>query len=137
MNQGERSAPGADRPLAFVTGGSSAIGFELAKQLAQHGHDVAISGSSERAHTSAESLRELGVDAWSHQADAGTYDGVEAFWRFVEDLGRPVDVAVLKRRHRQRRSVRRHRPGRPPAGAGHQRHRYHPHVHDRSSRGRR
>jgi hypothetical protein len=26
--------------------------------------------------------------AWSHQADASTYDGVEAFWRFIESLGR-------------------------------------------------
>jgi hypothetical protein len=23
-----------------------------------------------------------------HQADASTYDGVEAFWRFIEALGR-------------------------------------------------
>ena len=56
---------------------------------------MAISGSSDRVHASADRLRELGVEAWSHQADAGTYDGVEAFWRFVERLGRPVDVAVL------------------------------------------
>jgi hypothetical protein len=26
--------------------------------------------------------------ARSHQADASTYDGVEAFWRFIESLGR-------------------------------------------------
>jgi short-subunit dehydrogenase len=83
------------RPLAFVTGGSSGIGYELAEQLAQHGHDLAISGSSERVHASANGLRELGVQAWSHQADAATYDGVESFWRFIESLGRPVDVAVL------------------------------------------
>jgi NAD(P)-dependent dehydrogenase (short-subunit alcohol dehydrogenase family) len=83
------------RPFAFVTGGSSGIGYALAVQLAQHGHDVAISGSSDRVHASAERLREHGIDAYPHQADAATYDGVEAFWRFVEDLGRPVDVAVL------------------------------------------
>ncbi len=82
------------RPLAFVTGASSGIGYELAKQLAQHGYDVAISGSSDRVHGSA-ALRELGGDAWSQQADASTYDGVEAFWRFIESLGRPVEVAVL------------------------------------------
>jgi short-subunit dehydrogenase len=83
------------RPFAFVTGGSSGIGYELAAQVARHGHDVAISGSSDRVHDSAERLRALGVEAWSHQADASTYDGVESFWRFVEALGRPVDLAVL------------------------------------------
>jgi hypothetical protein len=40
-------------------------------------------------------MRELRGDAWSHQADASTYDGVEAFSRFIESLGRPVEVAVL------------------------------------------
>jgi short-subunit dehydrogenase len=86
---------GTDRPLALVTGGSSGIGYELARQLAEHGHDVAISGSSGRIHESAAKLRKLGVDAWSHQADASTHEGVESFWRVVEGLGRPVDVAVL------------------------------------------
>ena len=86
---------GTQRPLAFVTGASSGIGFELAAELARHGHDLAISGSSERVHDSAARLRELGGEVWSHQADAGTYDGVASFWRFIEHLGRPVDVAVL------------------------------------------
>jgi short-subunit dehydrogenase len=83
------------RPLAFVTGGSSGIGYALAEELARHGHDVAISGSSDRVHQSAERLRALGGHAWSHQADAATHEGVESFWRVVESLGRPVDVAVL------------------------------------------
>ena len=83
------------RPLAFVTGAFSGIGYAPAEQLAQQGFDVAISGSSDRVHESARKLRELGGDAWSHLADAGTYDGVEAFWRFIESLGRPVEVAVL------------------------------------------
>ena len=83
------------RPLAFVTGASSGIGYALAEQLARHGHDVAISGSSDRVHESARRLREHGGDTWSHQADAGTHDGVESFWRFIAALGRPVDVAIL------------------------------------------
>ncbi len=83
------------RPLAVITGGSSGIGYELAKQFAGHGYDVAISGQSERVFDSAESLRGLGVEAYPHRADAATYDGVEGFWTFVTDLARPVDVAVL------------------------------------------
>ena len=47
------------RPLALVTGGSSGIGFELAKQFAQNGFDVAISGSSDKVHAAADALREL------------------------------------------------------------------------------
>lgn len=83
------------RPLALVTGGSSGIGFELAAQLAERGYDVALSGQSERVHGSADNLRKLGVEAYPFQADAATFDGVEAFWQFVADLDRPVNVACL------------------------------------------
>ena len=75
--------------LAMVTGGSGGIGFELAKQFADHGFDVAISGQSDRVYESAEALRAEGVEAYPYQADASTYDGVEGFWRFVEGLGAP------------------------------------------------
>lgn len=83
------------RPLALVTGGSSGIGFELAKEFARNGFDVAISGSSERVFDSAEQLRTLGAEAYPHRADAGTYEGVESFWTFVAGLHRPVDSAAL------------------------------------------
>lgn len=82
-------------PLALVTGGSSGIGFEIAAQLAERGYDVAVSGQSERVHDAAEKLTALGVEAYPFRADAATYDGVEAFWRFVADLGRPLNIAVL------------------------------------------
>ena len=86
------------RPLALVTGGSSGIGFELARELAGRGHDVAISGSSDRVDDAARQLEQ------EH--------GVEGFWRFVAGLDRPVDVACLSvgssrpsttARHRSRR----------------------------------
>lgn len=83
------------RPLALVTGGSSGIGYELAAQLAGRGYDVAISGQSDRVHASATTLAEYGVEAYPFRADAATYEGVEAFWRFVADLGRPLAVACL------------------------------------------
>lgn len=83
------------RPLAVVTGGSSGIGFELARQLAHRGHDVAISGQTGRVHDAAATLRELGVDAHAYRGDAATHDGVEGFWGFVADLDRPIAVACL------------------------------------------
>ncbi len=85
----------SQRPLALVTGGSSGIGFELAKQFAQNGFDVAISGSSGKVHDAAAALRDLGAEAYAHKADAATYEGVEGFWTFVTSLGRPVEAAAL------------------------------------------
>lgn len=85
----------SERQLALVTGGSSGIGFELAKQFAQNGFDVAISGSSEKVFGAAKELEKLGAEAYPHQADASTYDGVEGFWNFVQKLGRPVEAAAL------------------------------------------
>lgn len=92
---GHPPAMAPTRPLALVTGGSSGIGYELAAELARRGHDVAISGQSGRVHEAAVSLRELGVEVFPLQADAATYEGVEAFWTFVADLDRPLHVACL------------------------------------------
>lgn len=83
------------RPLAIITGGSSGIGLELAKQFAANGFDLAISGASERVFSSADDLRSPETDVYPCQADAATYDGVEQFWRFIKDLDRPIDTAVL------------------------------------------
>jgi NAD(P)-dependent dehydrogenase (short-subunit alcohol dehydrogenase family) len=52
------------RPLALVTGGSSGIGLELARQFAQHGYDVAIWGQSGLVFNSADILHGLGVEAY-------------------------------------------------------------------------
>ena len=83
------------RPFALVTGGSSGIGFELARRFAENGHDVAVSGRADRVHDAARALRDLGVEAWACQVDMGTYDGVEEFWAFVRGLDRRIDAACL------------------------------------------
>ncbi|MBT0768482.1 SDR family NAD(P)-dependent oxidoreductase [Kineosporia sp. J2-2] len=93
------------RPLALVSGGSAGIGLELARQLAGHGHDLALSGQSARVHETAARLEAemrtetdpegTGMRAYPHRGDAGTHEGVESFWDFVTALRRPVRVAVL------------------------------------------
>lgn len=87
--------PSTPRPLALVTAGSSGIGYELARQFTQNGYDVAISGRSARVFAAAEALREHGGAVYPHQGDAGTYEGVESFWQFVAELGRPLEAAAL------------------------------------------
>lgn len=85
----------SDRKLVMITGSSSGLGFELAKLFAKDDYDVAMSGSSERIYESAKEIEKMGVEAYPYQADAGTYDGVENFWKFVESKNRKLDTAVL------------------------------------------
>lgn len=79
--------------LALVTGASAGIGFEIARQLAERGHQIAGVGASDRIHELPNKLPHTKV--LPIQADLGTEDGVEHVWSQVEALGRPLDVAVL------------------------------------------
>nr|WP_318539137.1 SDR family NAD(P)-dependent oxidoreductase [Terribacillus saccharophilus] len=83
------------RKLVLITGASSGLGLEIAKNFAQDNYDIALSGSSDRIFEAADTLRDLGVEAYPHKADAATYDGVESFWNFVSELKRPIEAAVL------------------------------------------
>jgi len=47
-------------PVAVVTGASSGIGFELARQFAGHGFDLLITAEDDRIETAAQQLRVTG-----------------------------------------------------------------------------
>lgn len=79
--------------LALVTGASSGIGFQLARQLAERGYDIIGVGASSRIHDLAERIP--GVEVIPVQVDLATEDGIERLWAVVEGLGRAVDVACL------------------------------------------
>src|SRR5690349_19755228 len=78
------------RKLAVVTGGSSGIGFELARQLVEHDFDVLIAADGQDVHAAAERL-----GAVASQVDLTSYDGVENLWTDMMALGRPIDVLAL------------------------------------------
>jgi short-subunit dehydrogenase len=84
------------RPLAVVTGASSGIGFELAKQFAENGFDLLIvaedSGISRAGH---EIESDLGIDVESVQIDLANREGVEAFYAKIRSMGRPVDAIAI------------------------------------------
>src|SRR3954447_4230746 len=50
----------ATRPLALVTGASSGIGRELAKQFAEHGFDLIVAAEDVELDDATETLRGLG-----------------------------------------------------------------------------
>ena len=58
--------------LALVTGASSGIGFELAKELANSGYDVVIASAGERLGGAAEEIRSQGHQVIEVNADLAT-----------------------------------------------------------------
>jgi short-subunit dehydrogenase len=83
------------RALAVVTGASSGIGFELAKQFAEHGYDLLVCAEDAEIEQAAAELRESGADVTALQADLATYDGVETLYAATTVAGRPVSAVAL------------------------------------------
>lgn len=81
-----------DRQLAVVTGASSGIGFELARQCAEHEFDLVIAADEPEIGRAAEDLRGNGVSVEAVQADLGTEKGVQQLYAALR--GRAVDALV-------------------------------------------
>jgi uncharacterized protein len=83
------------RPLALVTGASSGIGYELARQFAAGGFDLVLVAEDDPIHTVAQEFSPQGVSAHAIQADLATLDGVDEVVRSLDALDRPVTAAAL------------------------------------------
>lgn len=83
------------RPLAVVTGASSGIGLELARQLAEHGFDLVVAAGSTGIATAAVELAEAGGQVEPVQVDLATYEGVEQLCAAVVATGRPVEALAI------------------------------------------
>jgi uncharacterized protein len=85
----------SSRPLAVVTGASSGIGLELARQFAQHGFDLLIAAEDDEIERAAEDLRWNDGQVETARVDLATAEGVDQLYRRIQDLGRPVDAIAL------------------------------------------
>ena len=83
------------KPLAVVTGASSGIGFELARQFAEHGYDLLINAEDAGLTDAAERLRADGASVQTVQADLTSYEGVEQLYAGISATGQPVSAAAL------------------------------------------
>src|SRR4051794_36121469 len=68
------SSPNGRRPLAAVTGASSGIGYELARQFCTHGFDVIAIAEDAGLTQAAQSLASNGATVTPVQADLRYYD---------------------------------------------------------------
>jgi uncharacterized protein len=82
--------------FAVVTGASSGIGFELARQFAQHGYDLLVAAEDDAIQQTAADLRRDGQNqVTAVQADLATYEGVEKLYAAILESGRDVDALAL------------------------------------------
>lgn len=85
----------ATRPLAAVTGASSGIGRELAKQFAAHGFDVIIAAEDADLDGARQVLEGLGARVIAVRTDLATREGVDELWSAISGAGRPLDAIAL------------------------------------------
>ncbi|MGI8456715.1 MAG: SDR family NAD(P)-dependent oxidoreductase [Propionibacteriaceae bacterium] len=81
--------------LALVTGASSGIGRDLARELADDGYDLFLSAEDAGLDAVVAELVDLGSVVGSLRADLRTGEGVEELYAAVVAGGRPLDVAML------------------------------------------
>jgi uncharacterized protein len=81
-----------NRPYAMITGASSGIGLELARQFADAGFDLIIAAEEEAINAAAAELSTIGVRVEPVQVDLATPEGVEQLW---SRAARPVDAVCL------------------------------------------
>lgn len=78
------------RPLAIVTGASSGIGYELAKQFAENGFDLVVAADRPLGEA-VQGLRSAGATTVETvQCDLSTREGVHQLIDSVKGLNRPV-----------------------------------------------
>jgi short-subunit dehydrogenase len=80
------------RPFAIVTGASSGIGFELARECASHGFDLLIAADETKVQTAARVLNEYEVNIDALNVDLATEQGVDRL--IAAAGGRPVDALL-------------------------------------------
>jgi short-subunit dehydrogenase len=81
--------------FAVITGASSGIGLELARQFAQHDHDLLITAEDAELAAAEAELTAAGARVQAVQADLRDRAGVEAVHAAIRDAGRPVDALAL------------------------------------------
>jgi short-subunit dehydrogenase len=81
-------------PLAVVTGASSGIGRELAREFARNGFDLLIAAEDEGIVEAANGLERQGAVVTTVRTDLATFDGVEDLHETIRS-GRTPDVLAI------------------------------------------
>jgi short-subunit dehydrogenase len=81
--------------FAVVTGASSGIGYELAKEFARNGFDLLIASEGDGIERAKRDISAEGAEVEAVRVDLATYEGVEELYRRIQSAGRPVDAVAI------------------------------------------
>jgi len=83
------------RPLAAITGASSGIGYELARQFAQNGYDLVVGAEDAGIHVAAQTFEADGAIVYPVQVDLRRYEDVEKFYEHIVQQSRPLEAIAI------------------------------------------
>lgn len=84
-----------EQPFAVITGASSGIGLELAKQFGENGFELLIVSGSDEIFDSQIELEKMGCMVEAMKANLATYAGVENLCQRIESYGKPLDAIAI------------------------------------------
>jgi short-subunit dehydrogenase len=82
----------SNRKFAVITGASSGIGYELARECLEHDFDVLICAEDSGIFTAAQNLMQIGPAVQAVQADLATREGCNTL---IAAVDRPIDALLL------------------------------------------
>jgi short-subunit dehydrogenase len=89
-------ATATERQFAVITGASSGIGLELARQCIENNFDVLICATDPAGLSPAKKhLSASGAQVFTLACDLATFEGCEELARRIHELARPIDALLL------------------------------------------